>query len=66
MTELEYRAIDYLLDNLESQEARMCARYIELNPDDAQRRQRDAAIYTTALHTVRSHIREIYSRKATR
>ena len=64
MTEIEYRSIGYILDNLEAQEARMCARYAELNPADAQRRQREAAIYTTALHTVRSHIKELYSRKS--
>ena len=64
MTDLEYRSIDYILDNLEAREKRMSARYIELNPCDAERRKRDADIYITALHTVRSYISELYHRKA--
>ena len=63
MTDLEYRSIGYILDNLEAREKRISARYIELNPDDAQRRQHDEYIYRLALHAVREHITELYKRK---
>lgn len=58
MTKQEYFNIMDALEAVERQEKAYCAHYIELNPQDADRRQRDADLVLFGLMRARQEIKK--------
>ena len=58
MTRQEYFDVMDALEAAERQEKRYCARYIELNPQDADRRRRDADLVLYGLMRARQEIKK--------
>lgn len=58
MTKWEYQeCIDFAIATVEKREKTMAARYIELNPEDKERRERDRDLFLLALYQARQEIK---------
>jgi hypothetical protein len=63
MTRAEYYDILYAIDTVENQEKTYCARYVELNPEDKARRERDKDLVILGLMHLRYEIQRRFENR---
>ena len=56
MKRSEYQEMIYAIETIEEREKELCARYIELNPEDKARRERDRDLILLGLYSARQEI----------